>query len=209
MTPASSFRRWRQPRPSPIEIAFWEQARPRIPDLQREVHIGRYRVDFLVPDARLIIELYGYKWHSGQEKRIQDAARERELGRMGYQVMHFMGAEVTRDVDACVAEVLARLHRSGPARQVTTLPSDGAVSMPKVTLSRAPVVHSHIETPPIVHIVAVASPIARNKPRNDARQSLIRLKAWQAWILGSLGILVVLASVALASLVGATMLATF
>ena len=208
MNATTSRGRWRQPPPSPIEIAFWERARPRIPDLQREVHIGRYRVDFLVPDARLIIELYGYKWHSDQEKRIKDAARERELGRMGYQVMHFMGAEVTRDVDACVAEVLARLGRHDRPPQPSTMPLDATVSIPVIETPHSTVAHSQVAVPLAFHSVAAASPSGLGKPRSAVRKSLFRLSAWQAWILGALGILVVLAAVALAALVGATMLAT-
>jgi hypothetical protein len=39
---------YQQPAPSPIEIAFWEAAKPKIPELEREVWIGKYRVDFFV-----------------------------------------------------------------------------------------------------------------------------------------------------------------
>lgn len=94
------------PSPSPIEAAFWEAASPRIPNLQREVWIGRYRVDFLIPDQRIIIELEGYAYHQGKDKRTQDARRERELELKGYRVITFTGTEIYRDVEACVEQTL-------------------------------------------------------------------------------------------------------
>lgn len=97
------------PGTSPIEALFWERARPRIPDLQWLYPIGRYRADFFVPSANLVIELNGLAYHSGREKRIRDAVREREIERRGYRVITFLGPEVTRDPDRCVAEVLAVL----------------------------------------------------------------------------------------------------
>ncbi len=56
---------YEQPSPSPIETSFWEQAKPLIPELQREIWIGKkYRVDFLIPSRKIIIELYGYQHHN-------------------------------------------------------------------------------------------------------------------------------------------------
>ena len=95
---------------SPIEALFWERAKPRIPDLQWQYPIGRYRADFFVPSANLVIELNGLAYHSGRDKRIQDAAREREIERLGYRVITFLGPEVTRDVEGCIQEVLAAMN---------------------------------------------------------------------------------------------------
>lgn len=94
---------------SPIEALFWEHAKPRIPDLQWQYPIGRYRADFFVPSARLVIELNGLAYHSGREKRIRDAIRERDIERRGYRVITFLGPEITQDPDRCVAEVLNML----------------------------------------------------------------------------------------------------
>ncbi len=91
---------------SPIEALFWEHAKPRIPNLQWQYPIGSYRADFFVPGANLVIELHGLAYHSGREKRIRDAVREREIEQRGYRVITFLGPEVTQDPDGCVAEVL-------------------------------------------------------------------------------------------------------
>ena len=68
---------YKQPEPSPIEKSFWAAAKGVIPEFEREVWIGRYRVDFLVRHKKVIIELYGYQWHSTKGKLAQDAERER------------------------------------------------------------------------------------------------------------------------------------
>jgi very-short-patch-repair endonuclease len=59
---------YKQPEPSPIEELFWATAKGAIPELERKVWIGRCRVDFLVRHKKVIIELYGYQWHSTKEK---------------------------------------------------------------------------------------------------------------------------------------------
>jgi very-short-patch-repair endonuclease len=102
---------YKQPPPSPIEVSFWEVASLRIPDLQREVWIdNKYRVDFLVPKQKVIIELYGYEHHKEKWKLTKDAQRERYLQKNGYQVLRFTGSEIYKDVHSCVNEVLAIIN---------------------------------------------------------------------------------------------------
>ncbi|WP_200933222.1 MULTISPECIES: endonuclease domain-containing protein [unclassified Sphingomonas] len=66
---------------------------------------GRYRVDFILKDARLIIELDGHAYHSTKEQFERDAIRQRYLTRAGYSVIRFTGREVNRDPASCVREV--------------------------------------------------------------------------------------------------------
>ncbi|MEZ9418056.1 endonuclease domain-containing protein, partial [Vibrio sp. 10N.286.49.E1] len=49
----------------------------------KEKH-GRFRVDFILKDARLIIELDGHEYHSTKEQLEKDALRQRYLSRAGY-----------------------------------------------------------------------------------------------------------------------------
>jgi very-short-patch-repair endonuclease len=100
--------------PSPIERSFWKAAKPRIPELQRECQIGKkYRVDFLLPSRKVVIELYGFRYHRTKEKLTSDAERERDLQGRGYQVIRFTGSEITKDVDRCVNDVLAIINGNG------------------------------------------------------------------------------------------------
>lgn len=66
---------------------------------------SRYRVDFLLKDARLIVELNGHEFHSTKEQLEKDAIRQRYLSRAGYTVIPFTGREVVRNPQKCVADV--------------------------------------------------------------------------------------------------------
>jgi len=114
---------YKQPEPSPIEELFWNTAKDAIPDLEREVSIGRYRVDFLVRPKKVIIELYGYQWHSTKEKLTQDAKRERDLQRQGYHVVRFTGSEVHGNVQKCVRDVLAIIRTLPDETEVRPQPN--------------------------------------------------------------------------------------
>lgn len=127
-----------QPLPSPIEILFWEAAVSRIPNLQREVWLdNKYRVDFFIPDVKVIIELYGYKYHKEKWKITKDAQRERYLQKKGYQVLRFTGSEISKDVHSCVNEVVSILSN----RQKDNIPEStiikNSVSNTLVSQSKA------------------------------------------------------------------------
>ncbi|MDQ9090663.1 DUF559 domain-containing protein [Pseudoalteromonas haloplanktis] len=66
---------------------------------------GRFRVDFILKDARLIVELDGHDYHSTKEQLEKDAIRQRYLSRAGYAVIRFTGREINRNPKSCVAEV--------------------------------------------------------------------------------------------------------
>lgn len=66
---------------------------------------SRFRVDFLLKDARLVVELDGHGSHSTKEQLEKDAIRQRYLSRAGYTVVRFTGREVHRDVGQCVSEL--------------------------------------------------------------------------------------------------------
>ncbi|MDF9618393.1 DUF559 domain-containing protein [Pseudomonas entomophila] len=103
---------WYQDRgPSYIEDEFNKAAADLADLIERESWFGdaerhhRYRVDFFLKDARLIIELDGHAYHSTKEQLEKDAIKQRYLTRAGYTVIRFTGREIVRDVQACVAEV--------------------------------------------------------------------------------------------------------
>ena len=95
-----------QQAPSPIEKIFWECAQNRILDLEREVWIPPYRVDFLIRSKNIVIELDGYEHHSSKQDRTKDAQRERFLERLGYSVVRFTGTEINGNPQKCVQEVV-------------------------------------------------------------------------------------------------------
>jgi len=96
---------------SHIEAKFSKELDDLANTIEREQWFGdkekhsRYRVDFILRDARLIIELDGYAYHSTPEQLEKDAIRQRYLTRAGYIVIRFTGREINRSPKACVDEV--------------------------------------------------------------------------------------------------------
>lgn len=100
------------PEATHIEKLFLEAAKGKISNLEREQWFGdyekrnRYRVDFLIKNKRVVIELDGRGTHLTEDQRENDAKRQRYLERSGYRVIRFTGKEIVRNVDQCVDEVL-------------------------------------------------------------------------------------------------------
>lgn len=97
--------------PSYIEMEFSRELHELADAIEREHWFGdaekhsRYRVDFLLKDARLIVELDGHEFHSTKDQLEKDAIRQRYLSRAGYTVIRFTGREIVRNPVACVSEV--------------------------------------------------------------------------------------------------------
>jgi very-short-patch-repair endonuclease len=70
--------------------------------------IGRYIVDMLAPSIRLVVEVDG---GVHRLRRAADARRDRDLGRLGYQVMRVPAQLVLRNRPAAVALVVAGMQR--------------------------------------------------------------------------------------------------
>lgn len=96
---------------SPIEENFSKELGDLAGAIEMEHWFGdpekhsRYRVDFLLKDARLVVELDGHDYHSTREQLEKDAVRQRYLSRAGYTVIRFTGREIHRNAAACVSEV--------------------------------------------------------------------------------------------------------
>lgn len=90
---------------SPIEEQFWNVAKHRLLGLIPQYEIGRYRIDFVLPEEHLAIELDGHDYHKTKAQRTNDAKRERDLQELGWHVIRFTGTEVYRDVENCVQQI--------------------------------------------------------------------------------------------------------
>lgn len=95
---------------SPIEASFlWEyksKPRPGCPPLICQHNVGKFRLDFAVPEMMLCIELDGHEFHKTQEQRTHDAARERWLQLNDWRVIRFTGSEIHKDVSRCVNQAV-------------------------------------------------------------------------------------------------------
>ena len=93
-----------------VEKRLWYRTRSRQIEackFRRQAVIGRYIVDFVCLEARIIVELDGGQ-HDAQ--RNYDAARDRWLTEQGFQVIRIWNNAVTQNV-AGVAEAILRAVR--------------------------------------------------------------------------------------------------
>lgn len=96
---------------SPMQAAFYKEAKPMIPDLEYEQTIGSYRVDFVVRKRRFVIEIDGHDFHKTKEQRTSDCIRQRSLNMDGFHVIRFTGTEVFRDAKKCADQTLELLEQ--------------------------------------------------------------------------------------------------
>lgn len=81
------------PTESPLETRFMQFARRyRLPKMERQFQIFEgtrlvARVDFAIPEARLAIEVNGYRWHSGRQAWHRDQTRLSRLAELGWRVI--------------------------------------------------------------------------------------------------------------------------
>jgi hypothetical protein len=98
-----------------LEAPFLELCRRYgVPLPQCQVPIGPYRVDFLWPAERLIVETDGAQTHATAIARADDAIRDRYLTDRGFEVRRYGPAEITRRHGATAQELLAALVRRQP-----------------------------------------------------------------------------------------------
>ncbi|MDR3445201.1 MULTISPECIES: endonuclease domain-containing protein [unclassified Dyella] len=78
---------------------------------RRQHQIDQYIVDFLCPDAGLIVELDGGQ-HGDQ--MAYDDARSKKLSGMGYRVLRFWNNDVLKNTDSVLEAILEALASPTP-----------------------------------------------------------------------------------------------
>ena len=80
-----------------IEIAIRNVLIGRNVPFIEQAEIGRYRVDFLIPNKNIVIECDGEYWHSSPESKEKDRFRDVKLIAMGYSVIRLTGSDIKRN----------------------------------------------------------------------------------------------------------------
>lgn len=97
------------------------QAERRLLDLVRRaglprpatnVRIGRYEVDALWREQRLVVEVDGFAYHAGREAFERDRRRDADLHAAGYRVLRVTWRRITGEPEAVVATIAQALARS-------------------------------------------------------------------------------------------------
>lgn len=101
------------------EAILWRDLRGRAPGglkFRRQVPIGRYVVDFLCVEHRLIVELDGPS-HDSIERKLHDAARDAELRRRGYRILRFANDVALTSGDLVLKEIRSAISTMGVRSQ--------------------------------------------------------------------------------------------
>src|SRR5262252_2208397 len=96
--------------PTPAEFALWTRIRARQLGgfkFVRQEPIGRYCVDFVCRERRLIVELDGGQHSENPEERDRDS----ELAVRGYRVIRIWNNDVIENRDGVLQMLLAELEK--------------------------------------------------------------------------------------------------
>ena len=80
-----------------------------VPEPECNMRIGRYRVDFLWREQRLVIETDGYIYHRGRQAMRDDNDRDLELELLGLRVVRIDDSRIADDPEGIARGVLGLL----------------------------------------------------------------------------------------------------
>jgi very-short-patch-repair endonuclease len=84
-----------------------------LPQPQVNVPLDSYVVDFLWPEARLVVETDGYRFHHGRGSFEDDRARDIRLKLLGYEVLRVTWRQLRSDRPTLVATLRRLLRDAG------------------------------------------------------------------------------------------------
>jgi very-short-patch-repair endonuclease len=86
--------------------------RARLPQPETQEHVNGFRVDFLWPELRLVVETDGLRYHRTPAQQSKDRQRDQALTAAGFTVLRFTHAQVRYDPVHVVATVRSVLTGS-------------------------------------------------------------------------------------------------
>ncbi|MFQ3574490.1 MAG: endonuclease domain-containing protein [Thermodesulfovibrionales bacterium] len=101
-------------RATDVEQLLWSRLRARRYEgmkFRRQHPIGKYIVDFVCLERKLIIELDGGQ-HAVPEETLKDKQRDAWLEKEGYTIMRFWNNEVLTNIDGVLEAIRERLYRT-------------------------------------------------------------------------------------------------
>jgi len=86
-----------------------------LPSPHRNARVGRWEVDFLFPEHRLVVETDGYAVHPGRRAFERDREKQAELQDLGFEVLRFTWWQITERPLWVTARLASRLGARAPA----------------------------------------------------------------------------------------------
>jgi very-short-patch-repair endonuclease len=95
--------------PTATEFRLWNALRCRAlgVEIRRQVPVGKYILDFLVPEVRLAIEIDG---PCHDRRRHADERRDEALRRAGYRVLRIQAEQVLEQLAVVLAKIEAEIR---------------------------------------------------------------------------------------------------
>lgn len=90
---------------------------------------GAYEIDMVVifENKRIAIECDGERWHSGEEKILEDMERQSILERLGWRFIRIRGSEYYHGKSQTITRVIGELNAAGIEPEANLLPEDNSV----------------------------------------------------------------------------------
>ncbi len=101
---------------SPFEVEVGQALLRRgYEDIQQQFPVGSYRIDIAIVRGRrrIAIECDGERWHSGDQKLVEDLERQTVLERLGWKFVRIRGSRYYANKTACLEDVYSKLEDLG------------------------------------------------------------------------------------------------
>jgi very-short-patch-repair endonuclease len=101
-----------------------------VPDPEADVRIGRYTVDFVWPDQRVVVEIDGFTYHSSPASLEADHRRNSDLDAAGFHVFRFTWRKIQKepmDVVGRVCRAIGRAEGRAGRQRRTISSQDGKI----------------------------------------------------------------------------------
>ena len=85
--------------------------------VHRQMVLGRYIVDFCIPEKKIIIELDGFQ-HGEVKQMAADHVRDTIFAQLGYRVLRYDNSEINRQFDAVCTDIWNWLYPDGDAPEI-------------------------------------------------------------------------------------------
>lgn len=92
---------------SSIEALIRKELEKANVNFEQEVQIGKFCVDFLISDKKIVVECDGEYWHNSAQVKKRDDKRNKFLESRGYHVYRFTETQIKTSPKNCVKQILS------------------------------------------------------------------------------------------------------